>query len=125
VQMNSGVLAPAHAHIKAGTIKALAVTGEKRWHDLPEVPTMLDAGYKDFVFATNCCFMAPAKTPPELVARIEKESLAVLARPEMQEKLMKSGFEIQAKNGQALGERVNKEIIVFKEVIEKAGITKI
>lgn len=125
VQMNSGVLAPAHPHIKAGTIKALAVTGEKRWHDLPDVPTMLDAGYKDFVFATNCCFMAPAKTPPELVARLEKESLAVLARPEMREKLAKSGFDVQAKNGKALGERVNKEITVFKDVIEKAGIKKI
>lgn len=125
VQMNSGVLAPAHPHIKAGTIRALAVTGEKRWHDLPDVPTMLDAGYKDFVFATNCCFMAPAKTPPEFVARIEKESLAVLARPDMREKLAKSGFDVQAKNGKALGERVNKEIVTFKEVIEKAGIKKI
>jgi tripartite-type tricarboxylate transporter receptor subunit TctC len=44
VQLSSGVLAPAHPHIKAGTIKALAVTGRTRWHDLPEIPTMLESG---------------------------------------------------------------------------------
>ncbi len=40
VQLSSGVLAPAHPQIKAGTIKGLAVTGSKRWHDLPNIPTM-------------------------------------------------------------------------------------
>src|SRR4030095_280700 len=50
VQLSSGVLAPAHPHIQAGTIKGLAVTGRLRWHDLPDIPTMLEAGYPDFVF---------------------------------------------------------------------------
>jgi len=60
VQLSSGVLAPAHPHIKAGTIKALAVTGRTRWHDLPEIPTMLESGYPDFVFETYTALMAPA-----------------------------------------------------------------
>src|SRR5947209_8478606 len=64
VQLSSGVLAPAHPQIKAGNIKALAVTGEKRWHDLPDIPTMVESGYKDFVFDTYTALMAPAKTPP-------------------------------------------------------------
>ena len=67
VQLSSGVLAPAHAHIKAGKILGLAVTGTSRWHDLPEIPTMVEAGYKDFVFDTYTALMAPVKTPPEIV----------------------------------------------------------
>src|SRR5262249_31286609 len=52
VQLSSGVLAPAHPQIKAGAIKGLAVTGRTRWHDLPDIPTMLESGYPDFVFDT-------------------------------------------------------------------------
>src|SRR5215475_10486658 len=60
VQLSSGTLAPAHPHIKAGTIRGLAVTGTTRWHDLPEIPTMAEAGYPDFVFDTYTALMAPA-----------------------------------------------------------------
>src|SRR5215468_1621706 len=45
VQLSSGTLAPAHQHIKSGALRGLAVTTTKRWHDLPEIPTMLEAGY--------------------------------------------------------------------------------
>ncbi len=95
VQLSSGVLAPAHPHIKAGAIKGLAVTGDARWHDLPEIPTMLEAGYKDFVFETYTALLAPVSTPPEIVGRLEKETLAILGRPDMRERLTKSGFQVQ------------------------------
>lgn len=125
VQLSSGVLAPAHPHLKAGTIKGLAVTGTTRWHDLPDIPTMLEAGYPDFVFETYTALLAPAKTPPEIVGRIEKESLAILARPEMREKLIQSGFAVQAKDGKGHMARVAKEVPMFKEVIAQAGIKKL
>ena len=72
VQLNSGTLAPALPHIKAGTLKALAQTGATRFVGLPDVPTMTEQGYKDFVFDTYCALMAPAKVPPEIVATLEK-----------------------------------------------------
>lgn len=125
VQLSSGVLAPAHAHIKAGTIRGLAVTGTKRWHDLPEIPTMLEAGFPDFVFDTYTALMAPAKTPPEIVARLERETLAILRRPEMRAKLEQSGFDVQAKDGKGHMERVTKEVAMFRDIIEKAGIKKL
>src|SRR5262249_56383443 len=75
VQISSGVLAPAHPHIKAGTIIGLAVTGTQRWHDLPDIPTMAEAGYPDFVFETYLALMAPAKAPPEIVKSLEKTCL--------------------------------------------------
>jgi tripartite-type tricarboxylate transporter receptor subunit TctC len=125
VQLSSGVLAPAHPHIKSGAIKGLAVTGETRWHDLPEIPTMLEAGYKDFVFETYTALMAPASTPPEIVARLEKEILAILGRADMRERLTKSGFQVQARDGKGHMARVAKEVPMFKELIAQAGIKQL
>src|SRR6201990_988685 len=62
-QLAFAALPPAHPHIAAGALKALAGTGEHRWFDLPDVPTMIELGYKDFVSDTFQCLLAPAKTP--------------------------------------------------------------
>jgi len=122
VQLSSGTLAPALPQIKAGAIKGLAVTGASRWPELPDVPTMVEAGYKDFVFETYTALLAPAKTPPEIVSRLEKETLAVLGRSEMKGKLSELGFEIQAKDGKGHMARVAKEVPMFREIITQAGI---
>ena len=125
VQLSSGVLAPAHPQIKAGNIKGLAVTGATRWHDLPEIPTMLESGYKDFVFETYTALMAPAKTPPEIVGKLEKVALDILARPDMRERLAKSGFEVTAKDGKGHMARITKEVPMFRDIIIQAGIKKL
>jgi tripartite-type tricarboxylate transporter receptor subunit TctC len=125
VQLSSGVLAPAHPQIQAGMIKGLAVTGATRWHDLPEIPTMLEAGYKDFVFDTYTALMAPAKTPPEVVARLEKVALDILAKPDMREKLTKAGFEVTARDGKGHMQRVAKEVPMFRDIITQAGIKRL
>jgi tripartite-type tricarboxylate transporter receptor subunit TctC len=125
VQLSSGVLAPAHPQIKAGAVKGLAVTGRTRWHDLPEIPTMLEAGYPDFVFDTYTALMAPAKTPPEIVGRLEKIALEVLAKPDMRERLTKAGFEVTARDGKGHAERIAKEVPMFRDIIAQAGIKKL
>ena len=125
VQLSSGVLAPAHPHIKSGTIKGLTVTGSKRWHDLPEIPTMIEAGYSDFVFETYTALVAPAKVPPEIRDQLEKLALGILNRPEMRERLAKSGFEVQAKDGKGHLERVTREVKMYRDIISSAGIKKL
>ena len=125
VQLSSGTIAPALPFIKSGTIKGLAICSEKRWPDLPEVPTMLEQGYKDFAFETYTALLAPAGTPPEIVARLEKEVLAILARPDMQALLAKSGFEIRAKTGKEHMARVAREVPMFADIITQAGIKKL
>ena len=125
VQLSSGVLAPAHPQIKAGNIKGLAVTGTTRWHDLPEIPTMLEAGYPDFVFDTYTALMAPAKTPPEVVKQLEKVALDILAKPEMRQRLTQAGFEVTAKDGKGHLERITKEVPMFRDIIAQAGIKKL
>jgi tripartite-type tricarboxylate transporter receptor subunit TctC len=122
VQLSSGVLAPAHPQIKAGNIKGLAVTGEKRWPDLPDIPTMVESGYKDFVFDTYTALMAPAKTPPEYVAFLEKHALAILAKPDTRKKLTEAGFDVTARTGKGHMTRVTKEVAMFKQIIADAKI---
>jgi tripartite-type tricarboxylate transporter receptor subunit TctC len=124
-QLSSGSLAPALPHIKAGTLRCLAVSAKDRWPALPEVPTMEDAGYKDFAFAVDCVLMAPAKVPPEDVAWLERETLKVLSTPEMKDKLFKAGFQVRPKGAKDAWARVTKEIEVFKDIIDKAGIKKL
>jgi tripartite-type tricarboxylate transporter receptor subunit TctC len=125
VQLSSGVLAPAHPQIKAGAIKGLAVTGRTRWHDLPEIPTMLEAGYPDFIFETYTALMAPAKTPPEIVSRLEKVALEILNKPDMRQRLTEAGFEVTARDGKGHTQRLTKEVPMFADIIAQAGIKKL
>src|SRR5262249_59858209 len=113
------------AHIKAGTVIGLAVTGTRRWPDLPDMPTMLEAGYPDFVFETYTALLAPAKTPAEIVKSLEKTCLEILGRPEMRDKLAQSGFEVQAKSGADHMARVVKEIPMFRDIVAQAGIQRL
>jgi len=124
VQLSSGSLAPALPHIKAGTLRGLAVTGETRWPELPDVPTMQEVGYKDFVFAVDCALLAPAKTPPEAVKWLETETLKVLKTKDIQDKLHKAGFLVRAQGADACWQRVTKEITLFRNIIETAQIKK-
>jgi tripartite-type tricarboxylate transporter receptor subunit TctC len=125
VQLSSGSLPPAHPHIKAGTIRCLAVTGSTRWPDLPDVPTMQEQGYEDFVFATDTALLAPAGTPQEVIARLEKEMLAILRAPNIREKLLIAGFQVHAADGKTCMERLVKEMTMFRNIINEAGIKRL
>ena len=122
VQLSSGSLPPALPHIKAGTLRCLAVSATERWPDLPDVPTMEEAGYKDFALAVDCVLLAPAKTPPANVKWLETETLKVLSTPEMKDRLYKSGFLVRPQGAAAAWARVTKEIVMFKQIINQAGI---
>jgi tripartite-type tricarboxylate transporter receptor subunit TctC len=124
VQLSSGALPPAFAHIKTGTLRCLAVCAAERWPDLPDVPTMEQQGYADFVFAVDCVLLAPAKTPPDRVKWLETEVLKVLSTPEMKERLYKNGFLVRPQGAKAAWARVTKEIVMFKQIIDQSGIKK-
>ena len=96
-----------------------------RFAALPNVPTMLEQGYKDFVFDTYCAMMAPAKVPHEIVAKLEKVCLDILAKPENKEKLVTAGFEVTAKDGKGHDARIAREIPLFKKIIADAGIKQL
>jgi tripartite-type tricarboxylate transporter receptor subunit TctC len=125
VQLSSGSLGPALPHIKAGEMRCLAVCGTVRWPELPGVPTMEEAGYQDFVFATDMVLLAPAKSPPDVVKWLEAQTLQVLSTPEMKDKLYKSGFLVRPQGAAAAWARVTKEIGMFKQIIDQDGIKKL
>jgi tripartite-type tricarboxylate transporter receptor subunit TctC len=125
VQLNSGTLAPALPQIQAGTLRALAQTGEKRFVSLPDVPTMVEEGYKDFVFDTYCALMAPAKVPPEIVSKLEKTCLDILAKEDFRKKLVIAGFDVTARDAKGHAARIAREIPRFKKIIEDAGVQKL
>jgi tripartite-type tricarboxylate transporter receptor subunit TctC len=68
--------------------------------------------------------LAPAKTPHEIVTWLEAETLKVLVRPDIKEKLYNAGFLVNPKGAKAAWARVSKEIVIFREVIDQAGIKK-
>ena len=122
IQLVSFALPGVHPHVKAGTMKGLAVTGEKRWFDLPEVPTMVEAGYPGFVLDTFTAMLLPAKTPPEIGERLVAATLAILQKPEMQAKLRTVGFEASAGGADALRNKIARELPMWRDIARQAGI---
>ncbi len=118
-------LPPARPLIAAGSLVALAVTGPTRWFDLPDVPTMLELGYKDFVTDTFQGFLAPVKTPPEIVATLSRTSVEILQRPAIREQLRNSGFEVLANGSAGLQRRIEVEVPKWRDLVAKAGITAV
>jgi tripartite-type tricarboxylate transporter receptor subunit TctC len=121
-QVGSVALPAAEPLIKAGQLRALAVTGTTRWFSLPDVPTMIESGYPGFVSDTFNALFAPAGTPADIVALLVKESRAAFAQPEAIDLAHRAGFEITAGAPEQLAARVAAEIPMVKELVAKAGI---
>src|SRR5207302_3131669 len=93
VQVGSVALAAAESLIKDGQLRALAVTSEKRWFSLPDIPTMIEAGYPGFISDTFNALLAPAAVPPDILALLVRESRAAFEKPEARQQARKAGLE--------------------------------
>jgi len=122
VQMVSTALPGAHPHIVSGTLTGIGITGEKRWFDLPQVPTIVEAGYPGFVVDTFTAMFLPAKTPQDIADRLTKECTSILRHPDMQARLRIVGFEASAGGPDALRARIARELPMWKEIIQQAKI---
>lgn len=122
LQVGSVALAAAEALIKSGQLRALAVTGANRWFSLPEVPTMIESGYPDFVSDTFSALFAPAGTPQPILDRLTAATQAAMKGPEALDPARKAGFEIVGGTPDALARRLVSEIASVKELVAKAGI---
>ncbi|KJC40865.1 hypothetical protein UP09_21545 [Bradyrhizobium sp. LTSP885] len=121
-QVAFAALPPAHPHIESGALKALAVTGPHRWFDLPDVPTMIELGYADFITDTFQGFLAPANTPMSIVERLSTKSIEILKTPGIAEQLRNDGFEVLANGPDGMRKRIADEVPKWRDVIMKAGI---
>jgi tripartite-type tricarboxylate transporter receptor subunit TctC len=121
-QIAFAALPPAHPHIESGALKALAVTGAHRWFDLPDVPTMVELGYRDFISDTFQGFLAPTNTPPEIVKLLATKSIDVLKVDKTAEQLRNDGFEVIANGPDGMKKRIDDEVPKWRDIIAKAGI---
>src|SRR3984893_1053671 len=121
-QVACAALPPAHPYIESGALKALAVTGANRWFDLPDVPTMVELGYKDFIADTFQGFLAPVKTPPEIVTLLSTNAIRILKTPAIAEQLRNDGFEVLANGPDGMRKRIADEVPKWRDIVAKAGI---
>jgi tripartite-type tricarboxylate transporter receptor subunit TctC len=121
-QLTAGALANAHAQLKGGTLKGLAISSAERWHDLPDIPTMIEAGYPDFVMETTHVLVAPAGTPAPIIERLAQETIAILRRSENSAKIRQAGFALIAGGPDQLKARFAREVPAFRDLIVNVGI---
>lgn len=122
IQMMSASLSSVMPQIAGGLLKPIVQTGKERWPDLPNTPTMAEAGIPDAVSDTFQALFAPAGTPPEVMAKLSKEIIAVLAQKEVRDALWTAGLKVTAGSPEALRARITQEVPMWRDVIEKAGI---
>jgi tripartite-type tricarboxylate transporter receptor subunit TctC len=108
--------------IDAGKVRPLAVTSAQRWRDLPDVPTLDELGIKDAVSDTFQAVFAPAGTPQPVIDRLAKELDTILAREDVKEKFAKTGLPVVAEGPDAFRARIAREVSMYKEIIDKAGL---
>jgi tripartite-type tricarboxylate transporter receptor subunit TctC len=124
VQAAFEILAPVMAQIKGGALKALAVTSNKRFSGLPEVPTIAESGVPGYQASSWNAVAAPAKTPKPVLERLNREINTAVAVPEVRKRLGELGVDARAGTPEALRELLVAEIAKWKAVIERAKIEK-
>jgi tripartite-type tricarboxylate transporter receptor subunit TctC len=122
LDMQFATIAPSLSNIRAGQLRALAVTGKSRVEALPDVPTMAQAGVPGYEATLWFALVAPAKLPAAIAQRLNRETIDILASPEMKETLAQQGFVGEGGAPEALMAQVRADIAKWKAVIPKAGI---
>jgi tripartite-type tricarboxylate transporter receptor subunit TctC len=122
VELQIGATAPILPHIRAGRVRALATTGATRIAALPDVPTVKELGFPGYEVALWMGIFVPAGTPAAIVDRANRELVAVLKKPDVQEGLVAQGLTPQPSTPAELGAYVAAEIAKWGRVVKQAGI---
>jgi tripartite-type tricarboxylate transporter receptor subunit TctC len=110
------------ALIDAGKVRPIAVTSGRRWPDLPNVPSLEELGIKNAESDTFQGIYAPAGTPQPIVERLVKELTAILNRGDIRDKFIKAGLPVVAEGPDVFRARIAREVPMYKEIIEQAGL---
>jgi tripartite-type tricarboxylate transporter receptor subunit TctC len=109
-------------HVKAGGLRALAVTGEARLALLPDVPTVAEQGYAGFQSGTWYGLFAPARLPPALADKISRDTIAALRTPDVQQKLNAQGFDVIGSDAATFAAHLRTELTKWAAVVKAAGL---
>lgn len=108
-------------HVRSGKLRALAVTGAKRSAATPEYPTMMEAGLPGYAVESWYGLMAPAGTPDAVLARLHKETLAALAKPELRKYFADRGADVETTTPAEFARLIRSERARWAEVIRSSG----
>jgi tripartite-type tricarboxylate transporter receptor subunit TctC len=124
VQVAFDMLAPIMPQAKAGAVKILAVTSDRRFPGLPDVPTVAEAGVTGYQASSWNALAAPAKTPRAVIERLNKEVQTALADPSVKEKLQGLGVTARGSSPEAMRQLLVSDIDKWRKVIETAKIER-
>ncbi|HEY2338031.1 MAG TPA: tripartite tricarboxylate transporter substrate binding protein [Burkholderiales bacterium] len=113
---------PLTGPLKGGTVRGLAVTTAKRHPSWPDLPTMAEAGVPDMEVPVWTAFFAPAKTPPAIVARLQKEVARTVQAPEVRERFAQMGIDPVGGSAEELRRQVERDIAKWTAVAKAANI---
>ena len=116
-------LVAAAGHIKSGKLRALAVTGSKRSPLFPQLPTIAEGGVAGFEITQWYGFFAPAKTPKDIVDKLNKEIVAIMKDPDTAKKFADQGADIVTGSPEDFGKLVQSELAKWSKFIKEAKIT--
>ena len=108
-------------YIKAERVRPLAVTTTQRWPGLPQVPTMMESGYKDFEISTWIGLLAPAGTPKEIVARLHGEVARIIRLPEVQERFRDLGIQPVGDTPEHYQQYIRNELAKYAKLARQSG----
>jgi tripartite-type tricarboxylate transporter receptor subunit TctC len=122
VEMYAANLQSVGAQLQAGTLRAIAQTGKERWPDLKDVPTLDELGIKNAESDTFQGLYAPAGTPKPIIDKIAAALKEILNRPDVKEKYWTSGLAVLAEGPDLLKARIEREVPMYKEIIDKGNL---
>jgi tripartite-type tricarboxylate transporter receptor subunit TctC len=123
LDMQFATTAPSLANIRAGQLRALAVTTRRRVEALPEVPTMDEAGVRGYEATLWFAVVGPAKLPPAIATRLNREVVDILGSDEIKATLAQQGLVGEGGPPEALTEQIRTDIAKWRGLIAKAGIS--
>lgn len=124
VQMAAEFYAALRGGLDAKKFIPVAISGTKRGEYLPDAPTAKEAGVANFEVTSWNAIFAPAGTPPDIVATLNKALNEVLADPEVRKKALELGIDARGSTPQEIQDRLKADIVKWGQVIDKAGIEK-
>jgi len=122
IHLNFSSMPSAIGHVRAGRMRAIAVTGAKRSPATPELPTMMEAGIRDFETSAWQGFFAPAGTPPGIVKVLNREATRAMLSPELKDRLAPEGAEAVGNSPEEFRIWLKQEITKWAAVIKAANV---
>jgi len=122
--VQSAFLVPGNVQqfVKDGRLRVIATTGEKRFANVPEVPTMVESGYPDFVATSWVGFLAPGGTPRPVIDRLNAEIVKIVRSPEMRARLAAQGWQAVGSSPEGLALRMRQDVATLGRIIREQGI---